>query len=78
MIYVVFECDAHRMYESYCVKEMFTNKRKAISFFNKCKKIYTEGDDGWILNLAVHTPTYDLKCQSDVLHDLEIIKHTEQ
>lgn len=76
MIYIVFECDEHCSYNSYVIKEIFTNKAEALSFYNKGKKHYSNVGEKYILNLAVHTKRLNLSLDNNVLRDLIIMKST--
>jgi hypothetical protein len=77
MIYIVFECDAWSSYSSYVIKEIFTNKAEAVSFYNKGKKHYSNVGETYILNLAVHTKRLNMSLDNNVLRDLTIIKSTK-
>jgi hypothetical protein len=79
MIYIVYECDAHRSYKSFCVKEIFTNKKKALAFYNKGVKLFkAQGESDWYINLAEHKPRLNLSFDNDVLHDMVLIKTNEE
>ena len=78
MIYIVYECDKHRTHASTCVKEIFTSKQQALSFYNKGVKLFKmQGESEWFLNLATHSPRINLSLDNDVLHDMVLIKSNE-
>jgi hypothetical protein len=78
MIYIVYEYDNHRTHASTCVKEIFTNKQQALSFYNKGVKLFKmQGESEWFLNLATHSPRINLSLDNDVLHDMVLIKSNE-
>lgn len=77
MIYIVFECDVWNTYSSYVIKEIFTNKVEAISFYNKGRKRYSKTGEAYILNLGIHTKRLNLSFDNDVLSDLTVIRSTK-
>lgn len=78
MIYIVYECDTHRSHQSTCVKEIFTNKQKALAFYRKGVKLFkAQGESEWFINLATHEPRLNASFDNDVLHDMVLIKSNE-
>lgn len=78
MIYIVYECDKRRTYSSFCIKEIFTSKKKAVAFYNKGVKLFKkQGEADWFINLATHSPRMNLSFDNDVLHDMVLIKSNE-
>jgi len=42
MIDIVYECDKQRSCNSFCTKEIFTNKKKELAFYSKVVKLFTK------------------------------------
>lgn len=76
-VYVIFECDFHRSYESYCIKMLTSNYREALKHFKENKAEYVKEQD-WTYNLASYTLTGEETSQSNALRDLEILLTTEE
>ena len=77
MIYIIYECDAHRSYSSFCIKEICTSKTTAIAFYKEGKKRYYQKGDGYFLNLAEYEPRFNLSFDNSVLADMNIIMTSE-
>lgn len=75
-IFIVFECDTHRQYSSYCIKFMSTNKALVDRFYCRLHKEYAKGD--WYLNLAEYSPIADTGSGANVFREFEVIKSTEK
>lgn len=79
MIYIVYECDNHRNYNSICVKEIFTNRQKAIAYYNKGVRLFNkQGESDWYINLARHVPRMNESFDNNVLRDMVLIKSNEE
>lgn len=75
-LYIVFECDGHRSYDSYVVKLITPSVRLANKLFNKARKHY-DTDAEYYLNIGSYTPSFIPECDNNVLSDLKVIKTTE-
>ena len=77
MIYIVFECNSHRDYNSYCIKEITSNKRYAKEFFQENRFSYSMDDNGYSLNLACYTPG-STGIDGNSLREFELLETTQQ
>ena len=78
-IYIVYGCDKHRLYHSYCIKGIFTNKKEALKAYKKIKPGYKNDIDGWILNLASYNAKeINVHSGSNALKDFNVIKSTKE
>lgn len=75
-VYIVFECDAHRSLDTYCIKLLTSNKREAIRIFKEGKPLYDK-DMNWYYNVGEYEPSGNENSNGNVLRDLEIILTTE-
>lgn len=76
-IYVIYECDAYRSFDSFVLKWMTTAKTKAENFYKDHRSEYVD-DRSWFFNLAYYEVTEgDSDSESNVLRELELILTTE-
>lgn len=77
-IYLIYECNEHREVSSYCIKGIYTNKRKALIAYNKASKEYLKDPThGWILNVSAYDELNTCKLHKNILKDLSPIFCTE-
>ena len=74
-LYVVFECDKHRGYDSYIIKLITSSIRMAKKLYNIAKKHWMTSD--YYLNIGEYTPVFIPECDNSVLYDINVIKTTE-
>jgi hypothetical protein len=75
-LYIVFECDDHRSYDSYVIKLITSSKKVANKLYNAARKHY-DTDDSYHLNIASYTPVLIPECDNNVLRDLVVFRTTE-
>lgn len=79
MIYIIYECDKYRLYHSYCIKGMFTNKKDALKAYKKIKPGYKNDEEGWILNLSYYNSNeLNIHSGSNAIKEFNLIKSTEE
>jgi len=77
-IYVIYEADCHRSYDSMIIKHMTTLKREAKDFFDTYKKNYHLTKTDYNLYLAVYeNNAIDMSDESNILRELEELESTE-
>lgn len=76
-IYIVYECDSHRSYDSVVIKYMTTAKVKAKAFYNYYKQNYVD-DSSWFFNLGYYEMDID-SCsdESNAVRDIDLLISTE-
>ncbi len=77
VIYVVYECNGHRDYDSFVIKWMTRNLSKAKAFYEFYKQEYVE-DNSWFFNLGSYEVDYEeANDESDFRREFEMILTTE-
>ena len=76
-MYIVYECDDHQSYDSFCMKLMTGNKKMATNHFNLGAKRYQNKGDGWMLVLAEYEPRIVKEFDNDVIREFNILKTSE-
>ena len=74
-IYVVFECNSQRSYDSYTIKLLSTNRELADRLYCRIRKEYQDGE--WYANLAEYYPNPDTDTDANIFNELEILKTSE-
>lgn len=73
-MYIVYECDDHQSYNSFCIKLITGNKKIATKHFNSGAKQYQNKGDGWMLVLAEYEPRIVKEFDNDVIKEFNILK----
>ena len=77
MIYVVYEADVYKSYDSIIIKHMSTDKAGTKKFYDKYKASYIE-DTGYNFFFAKYENEADLQSEeSNILRDLDDIESTD-
>ena len=78
-LYIIYECDAHRSYDSMVIKWITNNKAKATKFFDYWKQAYVN-DHSWFFNVGTYeVDQEDASDESNALRDIsDLILTTEQ
>lgn len=75
-LYIVFECDGHRTYNSYVIKLITPSIRLANKLFNTARRHYDINAE-YYLNIGCYTPLLVPECDNNVLQNLQVIKTTK-
>jgi hypothetical protein len=74
-LYVVFECDNHRSYNSYVIKLITPSILIANKLYKTAKKEWIGSDH--YLNIGEYIPKFVPECDNNILNEISVIKTTE-
>ena len=69
-IYIVYEVDPYRSYDSMVIKLITNNKKIAKEQFNKGKKYYNK-NEAYSLNVSEYIPKITPECDNNILRDMD-------
>ncbi len=81
-IFIIFECDSHRSFDSHTIKGIYTGAfRTANASFKRTKKVFLkDNSSNWILNIGkiAETELNKVDLDTNMLRDITIIDSTEE